>query len=55
MARLGGEAAYRHLPNFGRAMSGGLMATALVDLYGGEPLPFDRLILAEGYRPSDGE
>ena len=31
------------------------MATALVDLYGGEPLPFDRLILAEGYRPSDSE
>ena len=31
------------------------MATALVDLYGGEPLPFDRLILAEGYRPSEQE
>ena len=31
------------------------MATALVDLYGGEPLPFDRLILPEGYRPSDKE
>lgn len=31
------------------------MATALVDIFGGEPLPFDRLILAEGYRPSDGE
>ena len=31
------------------------MATALVDLYGGQPLPFDRLILADGYRPSDGE
>jgi DnaK suppressor protein len=30
------------------------MATALVDFYGGE-LPFDRLILPEGYRPSDGE
>ena len=30
------------------------MATALVDLYGGE-LPFDRLILTEGYRPSDSE
>src|SRR6187401_2248463 len=30
------------------------MATALVDLYGGE-IPFDRLILAEGYRPSDRE
>ena len=30
------------------------MATALVDLYGGE-LPFDRLILPEGYRPSDSE
>ena len=31
------------------------MATALVDLYGGEPLPFDRLILSENYRPNDGE
>ena len=31
------------------------MATALVDLYGGEPLPFDLRILAAGYRPSDGE
>ena len=31
------------------------MATALVDLYGGEPLPFDRLILAEKYRPSEKE
>ena len=31
------------------------MATALVDLYGGEPLPFDRLILPEGYSPSDKE
>ena len=31
------------------------MATALVDLYGGEPLPFDRLILAEGYSPSERE
>ena len=31
------------------------MATALVDIFGGEPLPFDRLILAEGYRPADGE
>jgi DnaK suppressor protein len=31
------------------------MATALVDIFGGEPLPFDRLILPEGYRPSDGE
>ncbi|HEY0164258.1 MAG TPA: RNA polymerase-binding protein DksA [Sphingomicrobium sp.] len=31
------------------------MATALVDLYGGEPLPFDRLILPEGYQPSDAE
>ena len=30
------------------------MATALVDLYGGE-IPFDRLILPEGYRPSDSE
>ena len=32
------------------------MATALVDLYGGKDFePFDRLILAEGYRPSDSE
>ena len=31
------------------------MATALVDLYGGEPPRFDRLILADGYRPSDDE
>ncbi len=31
------------------------MATALVDLYGGQPLPFDRLILPEGYRPSEDE
>ena len=31
------------------------MATALVDLYGGQPLPFDRYILPEGYTPSDDE
>lgn len=31
------------------------MATALVDLYGGQPLPFDRIVLSEGYRPSDEE
>ena len=31
------------------------MATALVDLYGGEPLPFDRLILSEKYSPSERE
>ena len=32
------------------------MATALVDLYGGNDFePFDRLILAEGYRPSEDE
>ena len=31
------------------------MATALVDLYGGLPIPFDRIILAEGYRPSEDE
>jgi DnaK suppressor protein len=32
------------------------MATALVDLYGGENLePFDRLILSEGYRPAEDE
>ena len=31
------------------------MATALVDLYGGQPLPFDRIVLPEAYRPSDEE
>ena len=31
------------------------MATALVDLYGEQPVPFDRLILPEGYRPSDSD
>ena len=31
------------------------MATALVDLYGGQPVPFDRIILAEGYRPSEDD
>ena len=31
------------------------MATALVDLYGGQPIPFDRIILAEDYRPSEDE
>jgi DnaK suppressor protein len=31
------------------------MATALVDLYGGLPIPFDRIILAEGYRPSEND
>ena len=32
------------------------MATALVDLYGGEDFePFDRIILPEGYRPKEGE
>src|SRR5574338_924259 len=32
------------------------MATALVDLYGGDDFePFDRLILTEAYRPSDTE
>jgi DnaK suppressor protein len=32
------------------------MATALVDLYGGDEFErFDRLILAEGYRPSEEE
>jgi DnaK suppressor protein len=34
----------------------GIMATALVDLYGGDEFEcFDRLILAEGYHPSDRE
>jgi DnaK suppressor protein len=31
------------------------MATALVDLYGSQPVPFDRIIVAEGYRPSASE
>ena len=31
------------------------MATALVDLYNEKPVPFDRIILAEGYRPSERE
>ncbi|MBV9527424.1 MAG: RNA polymerase-binding protein DksA [Sphingomonas sp.] len=32
------------------------MATALVDLYGGDDFePFDRIILAEGYRPAEEE
>jgi DnaK suppressor protein len=31
------------------------MATALVDLYGEDFGPFDRIILSEGYRPSDAE
>ena len=31
------------------------MATALVDLYGGDSVPFDRLILPEGYSPTEGE
>ena len=32
------------------------MATALVDLYGDSDFgPFDRIILPEGYRPSDDE
>ena len=29
------------------------MATALVDLYGDQPVPFDRIIVAEGYRPTE--
>jgi len=31
------------------------MATALVDLFNEKPVPFDRIILAEGYRPSEEE
>ena len=31
------------------------MATALVDLYGDDFEPFDRIILSEAYRPSDGD
>ena len=29
------------------------MATALVDLFNEKPVPFDRIILPEGYRPSE--
>jgi DnaK suppressor protein len=31
------------------------MATALVDLYGSQPVPFDRIIVAEGYSPTDDD
>ena len=31
------------------------MATALVDIYGGQPERFDCLVLAEGYKPSEDE
>ncbi len=31
------------------------MATALVDLYNEKPVPFDRIVVAEGYRPSEKE
>ena len=31
------------------------MATALVDLYNDKPVPFDRIIVSEGYRPSEKE
>ena len=31
------------------------MATALVDFYGSDPLPFDRLIIPDDYRPSDAD
>ena len=31
------------------------MATALVDLFNAKPVPFDRLIVPESYRPSDDE
>lgn len=31
------------------------MATALVDLYNNSPIPFDRIVLSEGYRPSEDE
>jgi hypothetical protein len=39
----------------GSELGGVQMATALVDLYGGQPLPFDRIILSEGYRPAESE
>jgi DnaK suppressor protein len=31
------------------------MATALADIYGGEPEQFDRLVLAAGYKPAEHE
>ncbi len=31
------------------------MATALVDLYGSQPVPFDRIIVAEGYSPTGSD
>jgi DnaK suppressor protein len=31
------------------------MATALVDLFNKKPIPFDRIVVPEGYRPSEGE
>ena len=31
------------------------MATALVDLYNEQPIPFDRIVVAEDYRPSDDD
>ena len=31
------------------------MATALVDLYDKKPAPFDRIVLPEGYRPSEDD
>ena len=31
------------------------MATALVDLFNEKPVPFDRIVLPEGYRPSEKE
>jgi DnaK suppressor protein len=31
------------------------MATALVDIFNKKPVPFDRIVVAEGYQPSDDE
>ena len=31
------------------------MATALVDFFSKKPIPFDRIVVAEGYRPSEDE
>ena len=31
------------------------MATALVDLYDKQPVPFDRIVLPEGYQPSESD
>ena len=54
--RSGGGMCGLHRSSFRWARDwGGVMATALVDLYGEHPLPFDRLILPESYSPTERE